>query len=80
MNDAETERAYRRFCAIWANSEPVRASYEFAAALRAAGATASGVDDDWLRGLNRAWVYGESGEPFDDDQRNLSYRRELRER
>lgn len=72
------ERTYRRFCAIWADSEPVRASHELAAALRAVGAEE--VEDEWLRGLNPDWVYGESAEPFDDDETNLNYRRELRQR
>ena len=75
---AEEERdAYRRFAAMWANGEPVRSEHELEAAIRAAGLEGQPVSDEWLRELDRRWVYGESDEPFESERANRSYRREL---
>jgi hypothetical protein len=68
---------YQRFAAIWANGEPVRTEAELSAALRAAGIAPEQATDEWLRAFQRAWVYGESEEPFTDERTNRSYRREL---
>jgi len=68
---------YRRFAASWANGEPVRSARELHALVRAAGLDEDQVSDEWIRGLPRAWVYGEIDEPFVDERANRVYRREL---
>jgi hypothetical protein len=73
------EDLYARFALLWANSHPVRSAPELEAAMRAAGRDHNNVDDEWLRSLSRAWVYHEAEDPFDDEQENRAYRRELRE-
>lgn len=77
MADSTYQDAHRRFSAMWANSEPVRGEHELEAAIRAAGLADQPVPDDWLRSLRRDWVYGDSDEPFADQNANRSYRREL---
>ena len=66
---------YRQFREIWANSEPVREHGELAAAVRAAGLEPQEITPDWLRGLDREWVYGHGEAPFADDLKNREYRR-----
>lgn len=68
---------YRRFASIWANGAPLRSPHELRAAVRGAGLSESEVTDEWLRSLSRAWVYGETEEPFEDERANRIYRREL---
>jgi hypothetical protein len=70
---------YARFARLWANSHPVRSAPELEAALRARGKSYAEADDAWLLSLSAAWVYHESEDPFDDEQDNRAYRRELRE-
>jgi len=65
------------FSRIWANSEPVRSKDELDAAIRAAGLDYDQVTTEWLRTLNKAWVYLRSDAPFDDETINRAYRREL---
>jgi hypothetical protein len=68
---------YRRFRAIWADSEPLRSPRELTAAVRAAGVAPAQITDDWLRTLSSAWVYGDSDAPFADEKVNRQYRREI---
>lgn len=68
---------YRRFVSIWANGEPVRDAHQLGAAVRAAKLTFDQVTDDWLRSLSRDWVHGYTDAPFEDEQANRVYRREL---
>jgi hypothetical protein len=77
MDELPHPHVYRRFRALWADSEPLRSPRELAAAMRAAGIAPAQITDDWLRALSSAWVYGESDEPFADEGQNRSYRREL---
>lgn len=69
--------AYGRFAAMWADGEPIRSEHELIAAIRAAGLEGQPIPDDWLRALDRRWVYGHSDEPFESERQNRSYRREL---
>lgn len=68
---------YRRFAAMWADSEPLRDAHELWAALRAAGVSEEAVTDDWLRSLPPDWVYRRADVPFADERVNRIYRREL---
>ncbi len=68
---------YRRFAAIWADSEPLRDAHALWAALRAAEISEDAVTDDWLRALSSEWVYGRAEVPFADERVNRIYRREL---
>jgi hypothetical protein len=74
MGNEEIQNAYRRFVAMYANSHVVRSLADFRAAVLAAGLEKN-VGDDWLRALDRRWVYGESAVPFPDDEANRRYRR-----
>jgi hypothetical protein len=65
------------FSRIWANSQPVRSKDELDAAIRAAGLDYDQVNTQWLRSLKKAWVYLDSDAPFDDENTNRAYRREL---
>lgn len=73
------DQIYQSFARIWANGHPVRSEPELVAAVRAAGMDADHVSDEWLKALNRSWVYYEAEDPFDDDEENRAYRRELRQ-
>lgn len=77
MQDEVGPELYRRFAAIWANSEPIRNARELSAMLRAAGKREDEITDEWIRALPRSWVYGETEEPFADERANRQYRREL---
>jgi hypothetical protein len=68
---------YRRFAALWADSEPLRDAHELWAAMRAAGLSEEVVTDEWLRSLSSDWVYGRAEVPFTDERVNRIYRREL---
>jgi hypothetical protein len=73
------EDLYARFAELWANSHPLRSAPELEAALRASEKSYATADDAWLLSLDRAWVYHEAEDPFEDEQENRAYRRELRE-
>lgn len=77
MEDEVSPDVYRRFAAIWANSEPVRSARELSAMLRAAHKREDEITDEWIRSLPGSWVYGLSEEPFADERANRQYRREL---
>lgn len=77
MADSNYRDAYRRFAAMWADGEPIRGEHELEAAIRAAGLGEGPIGDEWLRSLDRRWVYGHSDEPFESERANRSYRREL---
>ncbi|HJL19495.1 MAG TPA: hypothetical protein RMH99_27785 [Sandaracinaceae bacterium LLY-WYZ-13_1] len=80
MSDEGQRDAYRRFASIWANGEAIRSEPELEAAIRAAGKDGDApVTDEWLRSLRRAWVYGDSDDPFENERANRSYRSHLRE-
>jgi hypothetical protein len=73
----DLDDVYRQFREIWSDSEPVRSRSEVAAALRAADVEPPEITVDWLRGLDREWVYGRGEDPFADDLKNREYRRLL---
>jgi hypothetical protein len=73
------EELYGMFARIWGNGHPIRSAPELEAALRAADLDYADVDDAWLRSLSQTWVYHESEDPFEDENVNRAYRRELRE-
>lgn len=72
---AGIQDAYERFFRVWGNSEPIRRPDELAAALTAAGKDPAQANEDWLRSLDRDWVYGDSDAPFKDERTNREYRR-----
>lgn len=71
----EPHEIYARFARIWADGEPVREPRELFAAMLAANVAPPDVTDEWLRSLSRAWVYGDSDAPFNDERANRDYRR-----
>jgi hypothetical protein len=68
---------YLEFETIYANSRMIRSPEELDAAIRAAEASYEDVNEDWLRALDRAWVYGDTDVPFADDRSNQRYRMHL---
>jgi hypothetical protein len=66
---------YQQFHDIWADSEPLRTRSELAAAVRAAKVEPAEITADWIKGLDREWVYGRGEDPFADDRKNREYRR-----
>ena len=62
---------------MYADSTPIRGLRELDAAVHAAGLDYTEVTLDWLRELNKAWVYGESGAPFTSELLNRRYIRML---
>jgi hypothetical protein len=66
---------YRQFREMWADGEPTRTRSELTAAVRAANVEPAEITADWLRGLDREWVYGRGDDPFADDRKNREYRR-----
>ncbi|MCC7537630.1 MAG: hypothetical protein IT379_15510 [Deltaproteobacteria bacterium] len=73
----DINQIFRRFTAIWADSQPIRTLPELRAAVRAAELAWADVTDDWLRSLDPRWVYRQSDEPFADTRRNEEYRRRV---
>ena len=71
---------YQQFSEIWADGEPIRTRSELGAAVRAGKVDLSEITPDWLRGLDREWVYGRAEDPFADDRKNREYRRLVAER
>ena len=68
---------YLRFARMYADSTPIRGPRELDAAIRAAGLDYADVSSEWLRALNYAWVYGDSGAPFASELLNRRYVRML---
>jgi|GEM_PF-1338333 len=73
----ELEKLYASFARIYADGKPIRGAFELVAAIRAAGLEPEDVTEDWLRTLNRDWVYRESLAPFQDPIANRLYHRIL---
>jgi len=67
--------AYQHFLHKYADSDPVRDSKDFEAAVRAARIPLDDLSEEWIESLDNAWVYGRSDRPFDDDRANREYRR-----
>jgi hypothetical protein len=66
------------FARIWSNSAPIRGLAELDAAIRAAGLSYEDVTNEWLHSLREDWVFIQSDAPFDDEQANRAYRKEMR--
>jgi hypothetical protein len=71
------EELYASFARIYADGKPIRGVFELIAAIRATGLDLEEVTDEWLRGINADWVYGESLLPFQDPATNRLYQRFL---
>jgi hypothetical protein len=76
-NKNELEELYASFARIYGDGKPIRGAFELVAAIRAAGLEPDQVTEDWLKTLNRDWVYGESLLPFQDPAANRLYQRIL---
>jgi hypothetical protein len=68
---------YRQFEKLFSNSRMIRSPEELEAAIRAADMDYEEITLDWLRGLDKAWVYGDVEAPFSDDRTNRKYRERL---
>lgn len=64
---------YRRFERIWADSQTLVQPTALAAAIGASRVGLDDVTDDWLRALDRDWVYGHGNRPFRDEELNRRY-------
>jgi hypothetical protein len=67
------EDVYQRFVRIWTNSEPVVDRKELEAAMNAMGVAPEDAREEWLRSLNRDWVYGRTNRPFGEEELNRKY-------
>ena len=76
-DNSELQELYASFARTYADGKPIRGAFELVAAIRAAGLEPEQVTEDWLKTLNRDWVYGESLLPFQDPAANRVYRRIL---
>jgi hypothetical protein len=73
----DLKKLYASFAGIYGDGKPIRGVFELVAAIHAAGLEPENVTDDWLRGLNHDWAYGESLLPFQDPAANRLYQRFL---
>ena len=73
----DLEALYASFARMYADGKPIRGVFELVAAIHAAGLEPKNVSADWLRSLNRDWVYGEALLPFQDLAANRLYRKFL---
>jgi hypothetical protein len=74
---SDLSHVYDQFCRIFADSKLLRAPAELAAAIHAEGLEYSQVTPQWLKRLNRSWVYNESDTPFESEDLNRAYWRQL---
>lgn len=78
MTDSnDLDALYASFARMYADGKPIRGVFELVAATQAAGLEPENVTEEWLRSLNRDWVYGEALVPFQDLATNRLYRRFL---
>jgi hypothetical protein len=77
MAEKTLEQINDEFARLYANSVPIRSMDELDAAIQAAGLDYDRVTEEWLRSLQRNWVYLMSDEPFEDEKQNRAYRREM---
>ena len=68
---------YQRFARMYADSTPIRNLRELDAADPRRWPRLHRITLEWLRDLNPAWVYGETGAPFASDLLNRRYIRML---
>lgn len=78
MKEDTLNELYASFADILADGIPIRQPIELVAAIHAAGVDPEIVTADWLKTLNRDWVYGRSMLPFQDAAANHLYQQLLR--
>jgi hypothetical protein len=77
MAQATLDGIYNQFTEMYADSKAIRWENELDAAIHAAGLDYENITREWLKSLDRAWVYRESDSPFRDLRHNRAYRRFL---